>query len=356
MSAPRVAHPFFMHDAIYAQPGALRLVTRGNDAALDGAAAALLRATRVVVAGIGSSLHVALIAERLLAGAGRLAPRVRAVPAFDLVAYGPPLDAETVVIVVSHSGTNRFVKDTLARANQAGAPSITVTGKGRDGLAGADFVLRTVELEVSSTHTASYTTALALLAHLAARLGADADFVHELGEVPDDVATLLGQEPWEDLAGKYGNRTRCWFVGGGANAAAAAEGALKLQEAAYATALASDAEQFLHGPWAACEADDLVIVVAPAGPVHDRVVMAARAARAVGAAVIAIGADDDRELAAAATETIALPAVPELLSPILAVVPLQLFAYHASLARGANPDTMRTHVPAYGRARASMQL
>jgi glucosamine--fructose-6-phosphate aminotransferase (isomerizing) len=174
--------------------------------------------------------------------------------------------------------------------------------------------------------------------------------------VPDYVATLLGQESWEDLAAKYGRRQRCWFVGGGANAATAAEGALKLQEAAYATAIASDAEQFLHGTWAACEPDDLLIAIAPAGPAYDRVVMAAKTAREVGAAVLAIGGDGDRELAALATETIALPAVPELLSPILAVVPLQLFAYHAALARGANPDTMRTHVPAYGRARASMTL
>jgi glucosamine--fructose-6-phosphate aminotransferase (isomerizing) len=345
-----------MHDAIYAQPGALRLVTRGNEAALDSAAARLRQAPRVVIAGIGSSWYVALIAERMLALAGGLGPRVRAVPAFDLAAYGPPLDADTTVVVVSHSGTNRFVKETLTRAKAAGAPTIAVTGKGRDGLAGADHVLRTVDPEASSTHTVSYTAALAIFAHLTTRLGADADFAHEFGEVPDYVATLLGQESWDDLAEKHGSRRRLWFIGGGPNVATAAEAALKLQEAAYANAIATDTEQFLHGAWAACEADDLVVVIAPAGPARERAVMTARAARELGAAVLALGADSDRELGAVATETIALPATPEVLSPILAVVPLQLFAYHVALARGANPDTMRTHVPAYGRARAAMSL
>ena len=356
MSTPRTGHPYHMHDAIYAQPGALRLVTRGQDAVLDAAAARLEAAPRVLIAGIGSSWYVALVAEWLLSHGAGLGHRVRAIPAFDLAAYGPAPGADTTVVVVSHSGSNRFVREALTQAKAGGAPTIAITGKTRDGLAGADHVLRTVDPELSSTHTVSYTTAIAIALHLASRLGADADFAHELGEIPDYVATLLGQESWDDLAAKYGNRQRLWFVGAGPNASTAAEAALKLQEAAYANAIAVDAEQFLHGAWAACEPDDVVVVIAPAGPSRDRALMAARAAREVGAAVVGLGAEDDRELTAVATETIALPPVPEPMSPIVAVVPLQLFAYHVALTRGANPDTMRTHVPEYGRARSAMSL
>jgi len=354
VSQPRAGHPYHMHDAIYAQPGALRLVTRGQDAVLDAAVARLKAAPSVLIAGIGSSWYVALVAEWLLAQSAGLGHRVRAIPAYDLAAYGPAPGADTTVVLVSHSGTNRFVRDALAQAKAGGATTIAITGKNRDGLDAADHVLRTVDPELSSTHTVSYTTAIALALHLTSRLGDDAGFAHELGEVPDYVATLLGQESWDDLADRYGNRKRLWLVGAGPNAATAAEAALKLQEAAYANAIAADAEQFLHGAWAACEPDDLVVVIAPAGPSRDRVLMAARTARELGAAVVALGAEDDRDLAAAATETIALPAVPEPMSPILAVIPLQLFAYHVALTRGANPDTMRTHVPAYGRARSAM--
>jgi glucosamine--fructose-6-phosphate aminotransferase (isomerizing) len=79
----------------------------------------------------------------------------------------------------------------------------------------------------------------------------------------------------------------------------------------------------------------------------------ARVAVAIGAPVVALVAEDDREIAALAAETIALPPVPELLSPIVAVVPLQLLAYHLAVKAGANPDTMRAEQAGHGRARAA---
>ena len=82
----------------------------------------------------------------------------------------------------------------------------------------------------------------------------------------------------------------------------------------------------------------LVVVVAPPGPSRARCLTAARVAQSAGAAVLALCADGDGELGALAAETIALPDVEEHLSPIAAVVPLQLFAYHVALARGRNPD------------------
>jgi glucosamine--fructose-6-phosphate aminotransferase (isomerizing) len=84
--------------------------------------------------------------------------------------------------------------------------------------------------------------------------------------------------------------------------------------------------------------------------------MVARAAREVGAPVVALARDGDREIGALATETIAIPEVNELLSPILTVVPLQLFTYHLALVRGVNPDLMRGDDPAHARARSVMSL
>jgi glucosamine--fructose-6-phosphate aminotransferase (isomerizing) len=343
----RSGHPYHMHDAIYAQPGALRLVTRGNEDALRAAAGRLGAMERIVLAGIGTSWHAALVGELLLAHAGRRGHRVRAFHSFEFQQYWPEPDRATGVIVISHRGTKRYSLEALARARPSAGVGVVITGKGSgEGLGLADHVLRTVEQESSAAHTVSYTCALALLATLAAEMGGDEEIRRELQEVPDHLASLLGQEAWEDLAARFADRRHYWFVGGGPNAATAYEAALKMNEASYATTVGYGCEQFLHGPWAAVAPQDLVVVIAPPGRSRERGVAAARAARAAGAAVLALAAEDDRELAGLATETIALPPTPEMLSPILAVVPLQLFTYHLALARGVNPDTMRLHEPA----------
>jgi len=349
--SPRPGHPFHMYDAIYAQPGALRLLTRGQGPALTAAASQLADASTVWLTGVGSSWHAALAGELLFARVGKLGARARAVHAFDLVEYGP--EPSGAVVAITHRGSNPHVTSALARGRAAGAGTIAVAGKGIDGPAGAAPVLRTVDQEASSCHTASYTTALAMLAALAATVGNDDDTAHQLDAIPDQLAMLLGQESWEDLAERFGDRRRYWVVGGGPNTATAYEAALKLNEAAWLPAVGFACEQFLHGPWAALEPEDLVVLIAPPGPSHARCRDVARVVSAIGAPLIALVAEDDREIGTLAAETIALPSVPELLSPITSIVPLQLLIYHLAIRAGANPDTMRADQPAHAKARAA---
>lgn len=339
-----------MHDAIYAQPGVLRLVNRPHGEALADAGARLRACGRVVVTGVGSSWHAARVGELLLARVGRLGARVRALHASELAGYWVDAVADAGLVAVTHRGTRATV-EALACARSAGGPGVAVTGKG-GALAGADVTLHTVDTEASAAHTVGYTAALAVLVALAAVVGGDEDVGRELDQIPDYLALLLGQESWEELAARFGRRRCYWVVGGGPNAATAREGALKLAEAAHVTALGHHCEEFLHGPWVAMTAEDLLVVVASAGPSRERCVTAARAAREVGTPVLAIAREDDTELAGLATETVALPRVDELLSPILAVVPLQLLAYHLAVQAGTNPDTMRADETPYGRARA----
>lgn len=345
-----------MHDAIYAQPGALRLVTRDNGDAVAGAAARLREMDRVWLAGVGTSWHAALVGELLLAGPGRLGVRPRASHSFELVNYWPPGNARTGVIVVSHRGDKRDSTEALTRAKTADGVGVAVTGKAADGLAAADFTLRTVDQEASATHTVSYTCALALLTALAAETGGAADLAYALDALPDQIALLLGQESWEELAARFAERRRWVVVGGGPNTATALEGALKLAEAPHLDAVGFNCEQFLHGPWLALDRHDVLVVVAPPGASHARCLHAARVAREVGAAVIALGRENDRELAALASETIVLPETDELLSPLAAVVPLQLLAYHLAVLRGVDPDRMRAEDAPYRRARAALAL
>jgi glutamine---fructose-6-phosphate transaminase (isomerizing) len=353
-SIPRTGHPYHMHDAIYAQPGALRLVMRGQGEVLAKAAARLAAAPHVWLTGVGTSWHAALAGELLLAGPGRLGTRVRAINAFELLQYGPAAVSGEGCVVISHRGQSPSGPAALARTQAAAGVTVAITGKGTDGLAAAEHVFRTVDQEAAGCHTVSYTTAVAVLAALAAAVGHDDELNHQIDAIPDQLAFLLGQEAWESLADRFGGRRRYWFVGGGPNVATVYEAALKLSEAAWISAVGLECEQFLHGPWAALEPDDVVFVVAPPGPSRARCHDVARVAAGIGASVVALVAEDDREIAPLAAETIALPEVPELLSPITAAVPLQLLVYHLAVRAGANPDTVREQTP-HGRARASVK-
>jgi glutamine---fructose-6-phosphate transaminase (isomerizing) len=354
--APRTGHPYYMHDAIYAQPGALRLVARGQADAIEAAALRLRGLDHVLLTGVGTSWHAALIGELLFARLGGLGLKARAFHAFELASYWPEAVGRAGVVVLSHGGTRRYSREALKRVKAGGGTGVVITGKGPEAPEEADWTLRTVDQESSGAHTVSYTAALALLAKLACAAGGKAEIARSIDGIPDMLAFLLGQESWEDMAARYGDRRCYWFVGGGPNTATAWEAALKMSEASHAPAVGFNCEQFLHGAWAALERDDVVFVIAPPGPSHERCLAAARVAKEVGAPVVALAREDDREIAALASETIALPEVDELLSPILTIVPLQLFIYHTAVHRGVNPDLTRSDDPAYGRARSSLSL
>jgi glucosamine--fructose-6-phosphate aminotransferase (isomerizing) len=354
--APRTGHPYYMHDAIYAQPGALRLVARGQADAIEAAALRLRGLDHVLLTGVGTSWHAALVGELLFARLGELGLKARAFHAFELASYWPEAAGRAGVVVLSHGGTRRYSREALKRVKAGGGTGVVITGKGPEAPEEADWTLRTVDQESSGAHTVSYTAALALLAKLACAAGGKAEIARSIDGIPDMLAFLLGQESWEDMAARYGEKRCYWFVGGGPNTATAWEAALKMSEASHAPAVGFNCEQFLHGAWAALERDDVVFVIAPPGPSHERCLAAARVAREVGAPVVALAREDDREIAALASETIALPEVDELLSPILTIVPLQLFIYHTAVHRGVNPDLTRSDDPAYGRARSALSL
>ncbi len=350
----RTGHPYYMHDAIDAQPAALALVARANADALATAAARLRAVSRVWLAGIGTSWHAALVGELLFAHAGGLGGHARAFHSFELVTSWPPPPPGTGLVVISHRGSLPFSAEALAAAKASGAVTVAITGPGSDALDAADVVLRTAEQETSNAHTVSYTSALLLLAALAAAVGGAAAMTRALETVPDLVRAVLRHPAWDDLAARFDGRRRYWFVGGGPNTATAYEAALKMSEANHAIATGLNCEQFLHGPYAAMEPDDALVVIAPPGRAYERCLAGARVARAIGAPVLALVRGADQGIAALATATVALPEVDELLSPIVAAVPLQRLTYHLALRRGRNPDTMRADEPPWARARAAL--
>lgn len=346
-----------MYEAIQGQPAAIRSALRRNQEGLKVVAARLRTMDQVLLSGIGTSWHACLVGELLLSQIGSLGHRVRAFHSFELGNYWPDRHPKTGVIVVSHRGTKRFSLEALQKAKAGGGFSVAITGLGSgEGLSSADHLLRTVEQENSGAHTVSYTTALALLAALAAELGGNGGFATALEAIPNRMGTLLERESGEALAARFRDRRCYYFIGGGPNTATACEAALKMNEANYAITVGMNTEQVLHGPWAAMEPEDVVFLIAPPGPSYERCLSVARVAGEVGVPVVGILAEGDSELAPLCAHVVPLPPTPELLTPILAVVPLQLLTYHLALLRGTNPDTMRGHEPAHGRARAGLSL
>ena len=189
MTKPRYSHPYHMHEAILAQPEALVRVVERNESALDEFAAQISSSERVVLAGIGTSHHASLVGEHLMRAYGG-GPDVRAVHSFDLALYGPELRQEDCVVAVSHRGAKRYTALALEQAREKGCPTALITGEAGSGEGRADAVFRTVAQERSPAHTVSYTTAVAVLALLAGRVG-----YHRTGSATPPYGVLREEPP-----------------------------------------------------------------------------------------------------------------------------------------------------------------
>jgi glutamine---fructose-6-phosphate transaminase (isomerizing) len=360
MEERREGHPFHMYDAILSQPEAFASVLAKNEAAVDEFAAGTSSCGRLFIVGIGTSYHAARIGEHLFREYGG-GIDVRAVHSFDFALYGPDLAPGDCVVGVSHRGTKRYTAQALRRAREAGCRTALVTGEGTVSVE-AGAVFRTVAQERSSAHTVSCTTAVAVLAHLAWRVGYHRTGSEAVGEellreyLPAALREALGaEERVEQLAREHVRRRRIWLLGGGPSAVTAEEVALKIKETSYLQAEGTSTETMLHGPFQCVEAEDLFVLVAPSGAAQERTLEVAELVDEVGGACLIVGdgaVDPLRER----RRLLGVPGVPEPLSALTCLVPLQLFAYYLALARGTNPDSFRAEDPRFARADVSGRL
>jgi glutamine---fructose-6-phosphate transaminase (isomerizing) len=360
MEERREGHPFHMYDAILSQPEAFASVLAKNEAAVDEFAAGASSCGRLFIVGIGTSYHAARIGEHLFREYGG-GIDVRAVHSFDFALYGPDLAPGDCVVGVSHRGTKRYTAQALRRAREAGCRTALVTGEGTVSVE-AGAVFRTVAQERSSAHTVSCTTAVAVLAHLAWRVGYHRTGSEAVGEellreyLPAALREALGaEERVEQLAREHVRRRRIWLLGGGPSAVTAEEVALKIKETSYLQAEGMSTETMLHGPFQCVEAEDLFVLVAPSGAAQERTLEVAELVDEVGGACLIVGdgaVDHLRER----RRLLGVPGVPEPLSALTCLVPLQLFAYYLALARGTNPDSFRAEDPRFARADVSGRL
>ena len=348
-----------LYRTIHAQPTLLADLLDTSESWSAAAAALLLDARRVYISGTGSSSHAAVVGEHLLRLAGLDA---YATTHFDFVAYPRPLHSGDVLIAISHTGRTRYGQQAIARAAATGAPIIGITGAGSE-MRGTTLAIATAPREQSDTYTASYTTSLLALGLLASAAGAQAGrdvmaLRMALSDLPTALHELLAVEAAiVPVAEGLAARGRLTLVGAGPNAATAREGALKVKESSYLVAEGGELETTLHGVLQAVERGDMVAAIAADGPAVPRTGDLLRALETIGAEVLVIA--DTRiadRLPCASATLVTYPSVPEALSPLLAVIPLQLLAAWTAHFRGTNPDNFRFSEAAYKQAIEGLTL
>ena len=343
----RSAHPYHMYECIAEQPEAIARVIDSQASVAAELAARIEAAARVHVVGIGTSWHASLVSEHMLRAVGERHD-ARAWNAHEFVEHPPELLGEDVVIVLSHTGRKAISRRALQLAHEAGATTALVTCDDTEAdLSNTDLVLKTGGPDRSAAYTMSHTSAMTAMALVAASISGTASgtAMGEIKALPDAIsAAIATNDQTKELAGRYADSRWLAFAGGGHNAATAYEAALKINEAAYLVTTGFELEQFLHGPFVATTSGCLVTLVAPPGRYHARAVQAANAAKATGAAAMALVQAGDQSFGSA-DDTIELPAVADFLTPIVYLPPLQLFTYWLALQSGPNPDTFRMDQP-----------
>jgi glucosamine--fructose-6-phosphate aminotransferase (isomerizing) len=352
-----------LRDEILEQPAALERQL-GSSTAAVAALAGDLRARpvdSVVIAARGSSDHAAIYGQYVLGVRNRLSVGL-ATPSVVSLYGAEPNVGRSLVIGISQSGASPDIVSVLSAAQREGAPTLAITNDPASPLAAAgDHIIDLAagpERAVAATKT--YTTSLLAIARLSAALdprdagaeepGADPGSrgrtaSDQLAMLPHLATAALAVEPQvesiaRELAGGAGAFERCVIVGRGFEYATAREWALKLKELARVFADPYSAADFLHGPIALVQPGIPVLVLAPTGAPLDgqRELLRDLAAREVETVVVS----DDPETRALGRWSIELPAgIPEWLRPIVSIIPAQLFAYHATIARGLDPDEPR---------------
>jgi len=296
----------------------------------------------VVIAARGTSDNAATYAKYVFASFNRL-PVALATPSLYTVYAAPPRLTGALVIGISQSGESPDIVAVAEEARRQNAPTLAITNFADSPLARAaeHVILQHAGEEQTIAATKTYTTQLGALALLSAALAEDRARRAELDAVPDAIArTLALSDAAEYAAARWAIATTMLIIGRGYNYATAFEIALKLKELAYVTAEPFSSADFMHGPIAVIQGGYPVLIVAPRGRVAGDLLEVARQLKARGADLVVIS--DVADALALSRAPLALPvSLAEWLSPLVAVVPGQLLAYHLTSAKGYDPDHPR---------------
>lgn len=352
--AVKQGYPHFMIKEIHEQPDCLRNTLRVQEHYADLMSTFLDRARDVYMVACGTSYHACLAASYMFS-------KLAFLPTYPIIASefteqcGKSVNIDSTILAVSQSGETA---DTLASVSTARERAATILGLTNAIGSTLTRVSRVYigqqsgpEIGVAATKT--FTSQLSVMAQLALRLAKkrgkvsqdEMDYLAEkMKKLPDIVQEIIlkQEEKTKQMARKYKDAKAFFFLGRGINTATAYEGRLKLMEIAYIPAIAFPAGESKHGPISLVEPGFPVVFVCAKDGTHKTLIGNIMEMKARGASIIAIVEEGDEEIKKLADDYIEVPKdIPEVLSPVPFVVPLQMLAYYMAVEKGLNPDRPR---------------
>ncbi len=359
-AAEKGGYEHFMLKEIYEQPKAIRdtlscrLSEDGNQVRfgeLNWTAEAVQSIGKIMITACGSGSHAGLLAKYFIEKLARIPVEVDIASEYR---YRDPLtDSKTLCIVISQSGETIDTLAALKEAKRLGARSLAVTNVVGSSISReADQVAYTwAGPEIAVASTKAYTTQLVTLLLLAlymgrlnGRLTADreAAILHDLAAVPEQCQQIFARD--EDIVTvckAFAKAEDVFFIGRSMDYGLAMEGALKLKEISYIHAESYAGGELKHGTLSLIEQGVPVIALATQKDVEEKMISNIKEVKARDAYVIGIVQDGDTEVAKTVDTTIAVPASDRFVVPIMAIIPLQLLAYHIAVSRGNDVDKPR---------------
>ncbi|HVD67397.1 MAG TPA: glutamine--fructose-6-phosphate transaminase (isomerizing) [Actinomycetota bacterium] len=356
--AQKGGYPYFMRKEIDEQPAAIRdtLAGRVHDGGLQLDELrvpddVLREVSKVFVVACGTAFHSGLVAKYAIEQWTRLPVEIEIASEFRY--RDPVLGPDTLTLAVSQSGETIDTLEAARHAARQGSQVLAVTNTVGSSLAReADGVFYThagPEIGVAASKTfstqmvAQELVALYLAQVRAAKFPEEiSEVLADLDELPVKVARAIASEDRvRAIADRLADARDVLFIGRHTGYPAALEGALKLKELSYIHAEAYPAGELKHGPIALIEDGVPVVAIATRCHVYPKMLSNIQEVKARGASVIAIVTEGDTEAARLADHVLEVPETPELLSPVVVTVPLQLLAYHVAVLRGCDVDQPR---------------
>lgn len=297
----------------------------------------------VLLAARGTSDHAGVYAQYLWGALNRLPVALAAPSLFSVYAATPRLQ-KALVVGISQSGRSPDVVEVVAEGRRQGALTLAITNDIHSELAQAAELALDVQAgaEKAVAATKTYTATLLVLAALSAAMAGAREKMEVLWRVPAamrDALTLESEA--EQFAARHTSMTQCVVLGRGYNYATAREWALKLKELAYVLADPYSAADFQHGPIAIVETRFPVLVVAPRGAVYADLLDLLRRLRDEYGAELLVVSDGDQALSMAHASLRISTHLPEELTPLVSIIPAQLYCYHLARAKGYDTEAPR---------------
>jgi glucosamine--fructose-6-phosphate aminotransferase (isomerizing) len=351
--------PHFMLKEIYEQPETIRnamrgrLVAEAGEAKLGGLQESLPKLrdmNRLVLIGCGTSWHAGLIGEYTIEEYARVPVEVEYASEFRY--RNPILGRDTVAVAISQSGETIDTLEAMREARRKGSHVLGVCNVVGSTIAresgGGVYIHAGPEIGVASTKAfTSQITVLSLFALLLGRMrgmskAQGQEIIRALHEIPHHVERILEKnDQIYEIAKAYCNDSNFLYLGRGSNFPVALEGALKLKEISYVHAEGYPAAEMKHGPIALIDKNMPVVVICPKDAAYKKILGNIAEVKARRGRLIVIANEDDIEASRVADHVITIPTTIDMLYPVLAVVPLQLLAYHIAVLRGCDVDQPR---------------